>query len=349
MRVLDFVMRLVFFATVPYLATRVAVVFPMLGVVVNVAFTLVVFAFAEATREQAERSWIVRRVVARRLAFEAFYREHPPRPFLFYVFYPLLLPYVLSRPLARQELLLYRGLTGGGVAILAAAAVFDFVEHWRPELGFLPFITVWVMLFAIQTLALFVFLLPISTTVVKFHSERRFPELWVLFAAAALSVSVALVQLVQRRGHIVSWVTTHRAALRTRAQPEAARAAQLDALHAVAGDVAELRASTDAAGWVEGDSGQVAEDRLALFYKRDEAYAFSLHALPAGAPEVIVLQCWIPGDGRPIWKAIKTTGVEITDPRELPKGVLGLRPRKNKRPSTRLDGVTGTRPARDQK
>jgi hypothetical protein len=339
MRVLDFAMRLVFFATVPYLATRVAVIFPMLGVVINVAFTLVVFAFAEATRERAQRSRIVERVVRRRLAFEAYYREHPPRPFLFYVFYPLLLPYVLSQPVARRELLLYRGMTGGGVAILVAAAAFDFVEHWQPELGFLPFITVWAMLFAIQTLALFVFLLPISTTVVKLHSERRLTELWVLFAAAAISVSVALVQLVRKHGHVVSWVTTHRVALRTRTQPDVARTAQLEALRAVAGDVAELRASTDEAGWVEGDSGQRAEDRLALFYKRDEAYAFSLHALPAGAPEVLVLQCWLPGDGRPIWKAIKKTGVEITDPRELPKGVLGLRPRKNKRPSTRPRGA----------
>src|SRR5271170_4354054 len=116
MRVLDFAVRLVFFATVPYLATRVAVIFPMLGVVVNVAFTLVVFAFAEAMRERAERSRIVERVVRRRLAFEAYYREHPPRPFLFYVFYPLLLPYVLSQPVVRRELLLYRGMTGGGVA-----------------------------------------------------------------------------------------------------------------------------------------------------------------------------------------------------------------------------------------
>jgi hypothetical protein len=343
MRVLDFAVRFVFFATMPYLATRVAVVFPMLGVVINVALTLVVFAFAEAMRERSARSRILEKAVARRLAFETYYRENPPRPFLFYVFYPLLLPYVLSKPVMRQELLLYRGLTGGGVAILAAASAFDFYEHWLPELGFLPFITVWVMLFAVQTLALFVFLLPISTTVVKFHSERRLTELWVLFAAAAISVSIAIVQLVQKRGHIVSWVTTHRVALRTRAQPDAARAAQLGALHAVADNFAELRASTDEAGWVEGDSGQRAEDQLGLFYKSDEAYAFSLHALPARAPEVLVLQCWLPGDGRLIWKAIKKTGVEITDPKQLPTGVLGLKPRKNKRPSTKPKSAAGAK------
>ena len=188
MRALDYVLRLVFFATVPFLATFVAAAFPMLGVVANIALTLLVFAFAEAMRERAEHSPLVKRAVGRRLAFETFYREHPPRPFLFYVFYPLLLPYVVANPVARRELLIYRGVTGFGAGVLLAAALFDFSEHWLPELGVAQFLGVWVVLFLIQTLALFVFMLPVATTVVKLHSERRLPELWVLFGVAAISV-----------------------------------------------------------------------------------------------------------------------------------------------------------------
>ncbi len=71
--------------------------------------------------------------MARRLAFEAYYRENPPQPFLFYVFYPLLLPYVLYRGVTRRELLLYRGFTLPGALILVGAAVYDYWAHWQPE------------------------------------------------------------------------------------------------------------------------------------------------------------------------------------------------------------------------
>jgi len=338
MRAPDFLLRLVFFATVPYLFTIVATLFPMTGVVANVALTLVVFAFAQAARAQAERSRLLKRVMARRLAFEAYYRENPPRPFLFYVFYPLLLPYVLFRPEARRELLLYRGFTGGGAIILLLAAVFDFYEHWRPELALRDFLEVWVILFAIQTLAMFVFLLPIATTVVKFHSERRLLELWVLFGAAAISVGAAVFTLVHRHRHVVSWVTTHRVMLRTRSGPDRARAAQLQALRAVVADLPELAASTDEAGWVEGDSGAKAEEELGAFYKPDESYAFSLHALPPRAPEVFVLQCAIVGGGPPVWRAIGRSGAEITDKKALPPGVLGQKPHRSKKPRTTSHG-----------
>jgi hypothetical protein len=339
MRALDFLLRLAFFATVPFLATFVAAFFPMTGVVVNIAVTLVVFAFAEALRERSERSRILKRVMARRFAFEAYYKENPPRPFLFYVLYPLLLPYVLARPVTRRELLLYRGFTGGGLAILVGGAVFDFYWHWLPELAFGEFIKVWVALFIIQTLAMFVFLLPVSTTVVKLHSERRLAELWVLLGAAAISVGLAVGVLVHKRGHIVSWVTSHRVMLRTKAAPDAAHAAQLKALHGVLENYAELVASTDAAGWSEGDSAERAEEHLGTFYKSDESYAFSLHALPPAAPEVILLQCWIIGGGPPIWRAIKKTGEEITDKKDLPPGILGLKPCKNKKAGTLKKGA----------
>ena len=59
MRVLDFLVRLAFFATVPFLATLVAAFFPMTGVVANIAVTLIVFAFAEVLRERSERSGIL--------------------------------------------------------------------------------------------------------------------------------------------------------------------------------------------------------------------------------------------------------------------------------------------------
>ncbi len=331
MRSADFALRFAFFAIVPFLATWVSALFPMTGVLVNVALTLAIFAAAEAIRERAERSPVLSRLVRRHLAFEAYYREHPPRQFLFYVFYPLLLPYVLFRAEMRRELWLYRGLTGGGVGVLVAAAAIDYWRNWQPNLGFREFVLTWVLLFAVQTLCIFLFLLPIATTVVQLHAERRFKALWFLLGVASISVTVAVVAIGLRHGHLVSWVTTQRLGMRSRSAPTAARAAQLQALRVVWANAPELKESTDTEGWVEGDALDRAEEQLAAFYKPDEAYAFSLHALPAGAPEVLLLQCDL-GKGPPVWRAVRRSGVEITSIADLPRGVLGLARRTTVRP-----------------
>jgi hypothetical protein len=231
----------------------------------------------------------------------------------------------------RRELWLYRGFTGGGLGILVAAAAIDFWRSWLPNLGFKDFIITWVLLFAVQTLCIFLFLLPIATTVVKLHAERRFKAIWILFAAAALSVTVAVVAIEQRRGHLVSWATTQRVRLRTKAAPSAARTAQLQALRVVWANAPELKESIDKDGWVEGDALDRAEEQLAAFYKPDEAYAFSLHALPASAPEVLLLQCDL-GKGPPVWRALRRSGAEITSIIDLPRGVLGLARRQTVRP-----------------
>jgi hypothetical protein len=331
MRTLDFALRFAFFAVVPFLATWVSALFPMTAVLVNVALTLAIFAAAEAIRERAGRSPLLERAVRRHLAFEAYYREHAPRPFLFYVFYPLLLPYVLFRRETRRELWLYRGFTGGGLVILVAAAGFDFWNSWLPNLHFRDFIVTWVLLFAVQTLCMFLFLLPIATTVVKLHAERRFKALWILFATAALSIMVAVVGIERRPGHLVSWVTTQRVRMRTKIAPTTARNAQLQALRVVWANAPELKESIDKEGWVEGDALDRAEEQLATFYKPDEAYAFSLHALPPASPEVLLLQCDL-GKGQPVWRALRRSGAEITSIDDLPHGVLGLARRTTVRP-----------------
>lgn len=344
MRALDLALRFAFFAIVPFVATFVSARFPMTLVLVNVALTLVVFTAAEVVRERAGGSPLLARFVKRRLDFEAHYRAYPPKPFVFYVLYPLLIPYLLTRPELRRELWLYRGLTGGGVALLVAGAVFDFSTNWRPELGFGDFARAWIFLLGIQTLCIFVFLVPTATTIVKLHLERRFDALWTLMGAAAISVVIALGVLVHRRAPVVSWVTRERVALRTQAAPERARAAQLKALDAAWDNFAELRASTDADGWVEDDALDRVEQHLGLFYKEDEAYAFTLHAHPATAPDVLVLQCRLGRDRPPIWRALRRSGQELTSPAELPKGVLDLERRDERRPPTKR-----TAPARQSR
>ena len=151
---------------------------------------------------------------------------------------------------------------------------------------------------------------------------------------------MAVIAIDQRHGHLVSWVTTQRVRMRSKGAPSAARAAQLQALRVVWANAPELKESTDADGWVEGDALDRAEEQLAAFYKPDEAYAFSLHALPVGAPEVLLLQCDL-GKGPPLWRALRRSGVEITSIANLPHGVLGLARRTTVRPPKKR--VTGWR------
>ena len=93
--VLDFLLRLAFFAAGPFLLVFVAAFFPVTGALVQVAIGLAAFFAGEALRRWSSRSKIVRLALSSQLQFEAYYREHPPRTFLYYVFYPLLAPYWL--------------------------------------------------------------------------------------------------------------------------------------------------------------------------------------------------------------------------------------------------------------
>ena len=79
---------------------------------------------------------LVERIARNQLRFEAFYREHPPRMFVYYAFYPLLFPYWLINRRAREEFGLYRGFTIFGVVLLDSQnRVRDVVELFRGTLA----------------------------------------------------------------------------------------------------------------------------------------------------------------------------------------------------------------------
>lgn len=332
MRALDLLLRLAFFAVLPFGVAYAASAFPMTGVLVNMVAALAVFAFAEAVRPRAERSRVLRVLTRRQLAFEAYYREHPTGPFLYYLLSPLLFPYWLLQSRARREVMLYRDLALGSVVILLATGALDYARNWQPHLGPERFFAVWAVLVAAQLACTLVLLAPIATTVVKLHLERRRAAMWLLLAVAAVSACVAVYRIERRRAPVVSWVTTERVQLRTDEDPATARAVQLDALRAVWAHPEELARSTDAKGWVEDDALDRADQVLEGFYKADEAYAFTLHAAPPEAPEVLLLQCRLRWGRRTIWRALRKDGRELRSKDELPAGVLGLPRRAARRP-----------------
>ena len=133
--VADFVLRLAFFVGAPIAIVKAAALFPVGGAIVQIVIALVIFFVGEAARGLSEKYTLARRLLRKQLEFEAYYREHPPRPFLYYVFYPLLFPYWLWNREARRELMLFRGFTILSAIVLVGTLTYQFFRLFPPELG----------------------------------------------------------------------------------------------------------------------------------------------------------------------------------------------------------------------
>ena len=117
----DAVLRLAFFAAAPFLLFTLAHYIPITGTLLNLALALVVFLFAKPLRTCARRWPWLRRLLGRKLRFNDYYHQHPPRPFLYYVAFPLLAPYWLMNREALREFLLYKGFRWCGSASMPPA------------------------------------------------------------------------------------------------------------------------------------------------------------------------------------------------------------------------------------
>ncbi|MGH7293808.1 MAG: hypothetical protein ACRELB_02690, partial [Polyangiaceae bacterium] len=204
---LDLSLRLTFFAAAPFLLVFVAAIFPVTGAVAQVGLALVAFFLGEGLRRITARSRLAGWLLASQLEFEAYYRAHPPRPFLYYVFYPLLFPYWLVVRDARSEFLLFKGYTLASLALLVASLGFQFLRSFPPELGLKDFLPIAGGTFAVETVVVLTFLMPIVTSVVHFHTIRAPRRLAALLAVGFVSVTVAVWRLELRRDPVVSFAT----------------------------------------------------------------------------------------------------------------------------------------------
>src|SRR5262249_38069454 len=130
----DFAVRLVFFALAPVGIVFVAAYFPVGGTLATTALALIGFVAGEAIRKRVGNWPIVGRLLAREFALEAYYRAHPPRPFLYYVFYPLFLPYWLFQRDARREFWLFKGYTLLSFIVLLVSVSWQYYAYWPPDL-----------------------------------------------------------------------------------------------------------------------------------------------------------------------------------------------------------------------
>ena len=250
--VLDFLLRLTFFASAPFLLVFVAAIFPVTGAMVQVGIALAAFFAGEALRRLVTRSKLARSALSPQLQFEAYYRAHPPRPFLYYVFYPLLFPYWTVVRDARSEFLLFKGYTVASFLLLVASLVVQFLRSFPPELTLRDFAPIAAGTFLVELFVVLMFLMPIVTSVVHFHTRTRrsgsprssswhwSPSRWPSAARAPPRP-------------VVSFATRIRVTLRTAAKPAAAQQAEERALRAAWKVLPKEKGDVESDGKIEGD------------------------------------------------------------------------------------------------
>lgn len=320
----EYVLRLAFFATVPFVLVALAALLPMTGAIINMVLALAAFFSAELLAGAAEKRPWIRRVLRRQLAFEAYYRERPPRPFLYYVFYPLLFPYWLAVREARREFLLFKGYTILTVVIVALLGVYRYFFVYQPELGLRSFAVAFGIGLVAETLATLMLIMPMTTSVVALHKKRQHWRLVALLAVGLASATACGVVLAKRRHAFPSLETRSRVAQRTKANAPLARMTMTAALRS-----AWTSRKRDG-GWGREDDGNVAgppleraREALLAYYRPDEAAAFELWTTARHAKTpMMVLYAEGPKRGRPVFLAMKPDGTLITRGRDLPRPAL---------------------------
>lgn len=316
----DFALRAVFFALAPFAIVVAAWLFPMQGVLIDIGLALLVFVVSEWARRFSARSKLWAWLLERFLDFETYYRARPPRPFLYYLLYPLFLPYWLWNRDARREFWMFRGYTAGGFAILVGFLLWQYFHYWAPELGWRAFLPAVALTLAVETLIVLMVLMPLATTVVWYHSSFRRGRLRALLVVGLLSTAATLGYVAQRRTPIVSYATRERVRLRSAASPRAARKALLAGARS-AWDVMAT-GTLDETGKVAGAPLERARATLEKFYKDDEAAAFELWATPRARPRLLVVYFEARPKKLPIWVAMRADRSAVRSPDELPPGAF---------------------------
>jgi hypothetical protein len=339
--VLDFILRLAFFALAPQMLSVLAIIFPIWGIVINILVALVVFFIAKRIR--AIR--VLSRVLGRALRFEAYYREHAPRPFLYYVFFPLLFPYWLIVGKARREVSVYRPFSGVPLVALVGTNAYQYFARYRPEIPFKWFAIATGVKVVVELAAIMLFLMPVATSVVTFERQSKPWHLRALLVVAIASTAFAIHRHVANPLRIASLETQYRAQFRTRYDGHKAYDTLLSASRAALAEVVEYNPVFDAVRipssyrgqWIEGDALDHAQEELAKFYKPDEVDGFKLTVVrSAKNHNALLLFQARSGESLPhVWIAVMFDGTKYADAnipeRELIGAQLGKIPKTLKK------------------
>ena len=319
----DFGSRLVFFAVVPFVVLLLAALFPVGMTIANLGVCVLAVVFADVLRRGSRRWPALEHVIGGAMGFEQYYRLHPPKPFAYYIFFPLLFPYWLAVDHARREFLLYKAVNIATFVFVLLGAGYQYFAYYRPELGVFECLRIMAYTLLVELLLVMVMLMPLATSIVRYRLAGQRRRLVALLAVGGLSTSIALGTLVARRDPVVSWAARERLTMRTQANKIGARRSQHAAAKAAWGAIAAHRDDVDTDGKVLGEPIDRARVALAKFYKEDEAQAFDAWLTRSKKSELLVLYVEAKSTRRPaIFLAVDRAGHEVRDPRKLPKGAL---------------------------
>lgn len=322
----DFVLRLAFFALAPWVFLFFSLLVPVGAILINLALTMLVFFIAEAYRAHIRRGSIAYKLMRRQLALADFYRRRPPRPFIYYLLYPLLAPYWLFTRDGRSEFRLFRRFLIANAALLAIFRIVEYQRWWQPDIGLGPFLEASALILVFQSAFVTAFIVPVMVTVVdaKLHKKRKRLGVYATIFAVSGAFCV-LAYTLQPPGRMTPAPVCARMRERSIAQPDRAEEVQRQAVEAALAVLPEGKRTKRKTGEeISGPPLDRARAELAAFYRGPEVECFRVFAMADGEAEVVVLR----GDSKkrqtnPIWMALKAerqaTKV-LDDAAELPGG-----------------------------
>lgn len=312
-----------FFAAVPFGIVVLASLVPMTAALVNIVLALGAFFFGEVLRKHAQQRGWLGALLRRQLAFEEYYRERPPKPFLYYVAYPLLFPYWLAVREARREFWLFKGYTIVTFVLAVISGAWRYFTVYQPEIDFRTFLVSFGIGVVIEALAVITFLMPIATSVVALHRKAQHGRLIALLVVGLLSAGVAIGFLAHRHRTFPSLETRQRVSKRTFAKLKVAEAVADDALRAAWRERKKKNYERESDGTVDGPPLEVARTKLGAFYRPDEAAAFELWTTARGdKTPMMVLYAEGPRKGKPVFRAMRADGTVVDRAKDLPKSAL---------------------------
>jgi hypothetical protein len=268
LRAIDLVLRFVYVAIVPFILINMTAIMPISGILIGAALATAVALFGSAQwRERVSTVPVAGKFLANMARLGEYYEERPPRPLLFYIFYPLVLPYVLANKSARREFLLFRRLNVVTLVILVITNGYEYVAHWYPDLPFGTFAGTVIGVLILQILVAAMFVMPIVTTIILLHQRDNRRTLGALLVCVALFTGLGTYRMIKREQ--LSAYASARLYARTRTHRAESRKALERGLEAMAAWIVVHR---------DDDAGarERAVEALESFYAHDEAAAFHL-------------------------------------------------------------------------
>src|SRR5512135_2493471 len=207
-RAIDLVLRCVYVAAVPFLLPLINMIIPIAGLLIGTGIaTVIAVVGSERWRARVETLRYLGRPLGGFGRIGEFYARFPPKPLVYYILYPLLLPVVLFMRVPRREFLLYRKLNAITMVVIAATGAYDYFEHWRPELTLTQFAGATLGAFILQLLVTFMFVMPIVTTLVELRQHGRTRVLSVLVVLMVASAVYGAIRARHARTmSIMTWM-----------------------------------------------------------------------------------------------------------------------------------------------